>query len=239
MKTSDLRAVLFDLDGTLLPIDFDSFLPRYLKRLFGWYLRTSGVDIAAPSMAAISVMMKNDGSRTNSDAFWGSNMVSLGFDRARFEEIYADFIITEGSLLGEGVAADPAARELVDALRSRGMRTALATNPVFPMVMIQTRARWAGLDSADFDLVTCSDRMRYCKPSLGYYRQVSEMLGIDPSECLMVGNDLAMDLEPAARVGMRTCLVRSEYTVQGDSTFRPDCTCRLSEVASLLHESRA
>ncbi len=139
-----IRAVLFDLDGTLLPLDFDRFLARYLKRLGAWFRDAAGLEIVAPSMAAVPRMLENDGRRSNADVFWSAAAPQLGADRATLERLYGDFVLHEGAHLGEGVTPDPSARAVVEACRAAGRRVALATNPVFPRCMIGERARWAG-----------------------------------------------------------------------------------------------
>ena len=52
--------------------------------------------------------------------------------------------------------------------------------------------------------------------------------------CARFGNDVAMDLIPAAHAGMRTCLVQNADTILGDTDFRPDYACALADVPSLV-----
>jgi FMN phosphatase YigB (HAD superfamily) len=229
-----IRAVLFDLDGTLLPLDFDRFLPRYVARLAAWYGRELGIDVVGSSMAAAEAMTNNDGARTNAEVCWSVLEAATGRPRAEIERVYEAFVAREGAALGADVAADPVAPAVVEACRRAGRRVALATNPIFPRVMVDARARWTGLDTAAFDLVTCSARARFCKPNPAYYREVAARLGVNPSECLMVGNDVAMDLEPAAHAGMRTFLVDNAFVVRGERGFVPDHVGPLAGVPALL-----
>lgn len=48
----------------------------------------------------------------------------------------------------------PEAKETVVLARERGLRVALATNPIFPMIATRQRIAWAGLDRKDFELCT-------------------------------------------------------------------------------------
>jgi HAD superfamily hydrolase (TIGR01509 family) len=219
-----IRAILFDLDGTLLPLAFDPFFARYFERVCRFYRGAIGVDPAPAFQLAAAAMLKNEGPRSNAEVFWGTveGMVP-GHDRAAFDRLYPDFIANEAAALGEGVVADPAARGVVEAWRAQGAKVALATNPVFPRLLLELRARWGGLDPERFDLVTCYDLMTACKPHRAYYRQVADRLAVAPGDCLMVGNDVAMDLEPAAAIGMRTWLVAGPYTTRGGGdAFVPD-----------------
>jgi FMN phosphatase YigB (HAD superfamily) len=234
MKMTNVRAVLFDLDGTLLPMNFDAFLARYLDRLGRWYRAALGVDVMAPMMEAAMMMMQNDGSLTNADLFWSLLLPKVGGDRSTLEQIYLEFVEWEADGLGEGITSDTAAPSVVRACRALGKKVALATNPIFPLPMIATRARWAGVTCDDFDLVTSSERMGFCKPATGYYSQLVRALDLAPNECLMIGNDVAMDLMPAAAIGMRTCLLTSEHTVLADRPFQADFTCALADVPALF-----
>jgi FMN phosphatase YigB (HAD superfamily) len=227
-------AVLLDLDGTLLPLDFDQFLPRYLTRLGRFYLDVLGVDIVPLTMQSLPRVLASDGRATNADLVWPFLAEKLGVDRGTLERTYAELIARDGEWLGQGITPDPAAATIVEICREHGIKVAMATNPIFPRVMIDERARWAGLDTRRFDLVTCLDRMRSCKPSRSYYREVAHALGVDPAACLMVGNDLTLDLEPAAAIGMRTYFVDGPHALRGESSYRPDHTGTLAGVLDLL-----
>ena len=101
------------------------------------------------------------------------------------------------------------------AIKEMGLRVALATNPIFPAVATESRIRWAGLEPEDFELYTTYESNGYCKPNPAYYREVAAKLGVDPAQCLMVGNDVEEDMEAAEQTGMRVflltdCLINRE-----------------------------
>lgn len=101
------------------------------------------------------------------------------------------------------------------AIKEMGLRVALATNPIFPAVATESRIRWAGLEPEDFELYTTYESIGYCKPNPAYYREVAAKLGVDPEQCLMVGNDVEEDMEAAEQTGMRVflltdCLINRE-----------------------------
>jgi FMN phosphatase YigB (HAD superfamily) len=64
------RGVLFDLDGTLLPLNLESFIQDYFRAL-----AASVAEHVEPRrfifslLQATQVMLENDGSKTNSQAF--------------------------------------------------------------------------------------------------------------------------------------------------------------------------
>jgi FMN phosphatase YigB (HAD superfamily) len=229
-----VRAVLLDLDGTLLPIDFEVFFAKYVKRLVGWYHAKMGIDIRTALRAATDQMMRNTGPDTNADVFWSTAAPMLSRTVDELLESYAEFLRLEGPLLKEDVKADPAAASVVAACRAAGKRVVLATSPVFERSMLELRLSWADLDPATFDLVTTIREMRACKPNVAYFREIAERLDVEPADCLMVGNDVTMDLVPARRVGMRTCLVAGPHTARNDSGFTPDYEGSLSSIEALV-----
>ncbi len=89
------RAVFFDLDGTLLPMDQDVFTKRYFS-LLAKKLAPRGYE-AEPLIDGIwkgtAAMVKNDGSRSNEEAFWTTFRAIFGGrvdgDYPVFEEFYA------------------------------------------------------------------------------------------------------------------------------------------------------
>lgn len=227
------RAVLFDLDGTLLPVDFDQFLARYIDHVCRFYQAVAHIDLRPGLKPAVGKMMANDGSRQNGDVFWDTLAQHVECDRAVLEEWYPRFIQHDGPALGDGIVPDPAAARVVQAWKARRAKVVLATNPVFPRMLVDLRARWGALDPNTFDLVTSCDNMTFCKPFPEYYLSIARSIGVPPSECLMVGNDVQMDLVPAAKAGMRTCLITGPYTDCNAPGFAPDHTCELDQVVSL------
>ena len=108
----------------------------------------------------------------------------------------------------------PKAAETVRALKEKGFRVALATNPIFPQIATAQRIRWTGLTPEDFELFTTYENSHFCKPNLSYYEEVLERLGVTPQECLMVGNDVSEDMI-AEKLGMKVflltdCLINKE-----------------------------
>lgn len=102
----------------------------------------------------------------------------------------------------------------VHTAKEKGLRVALATNPIFPAVATETRIRWAGLEPEDLELYTTYENIGYCKPNPDYYREIAKRLGVQPWECLMVGNDVTEDMV-AEKAGMQVflltdCLINKE-----------------------------
>lgn len=203
-----LRCVLFDLDGTLLPMDQEEFTKAYFHQL-AKKLAPRGYEPKAlvdAIWAGTAAMVKNDGQCSNEEAFWHRFTQIYGpkvqADKPVFEEFYANEFQNARSVCG----FTPRAAETVAAIRSMGYRVALATNPIFPSVATESRIRWAGLKPEDFELYTTYENSTHCKPNPAYFCDVAESLHLAPESCLMVGND-ALEDTAAAQVGMQVFLL--------------------------------
>ena len=78
-----------------------------------------------------------------------------------------------------------------------------------PQVAIRERVRWAGLNPDQFDFVTGMENMHFCKPNVGFFREIAQNIGVAPEDCIMIGNDMAEDMV-AHEIGMKTFLVGEE-----------------------------
>ena len=203
-----LTTVLFDLDGTLLPMDTDAFVRLYAG-LMGKKLVPLGYDPDALLKAiwgGITAMVRNDGTRLNREVFWDAFRAVFGEKADRDRAEIDDFYRTHFPGVRASCGFTPMAKAAVEKCGALGLRVALATNPVFPAAATYQRIGWAGLTPEDFELVTTYENSSSCKPNLLYYKEVMEKLGVQPEECLMVGNDVVEDMV-ARKLGMRVFLL--------------------------------
>ncbi len=220
-----IKAILFDLDGTLLPMDQDVFTKDYFGRLAEW-MAPRGYDpkkLIEAVWLGSAAMTKNDGKTTNEECFWNAFSGVLG-ESVRDEEKYLErFYIEAFDEVSESCGHDPEAKEAVLALKADGYRLALATNPLFPAVATYKRIAWAGLNAEDFEVITTYENSSFCKPNLEYYKSIIKALGVEPEECIMVGNDVGEDMI-AEELGMKvflipTCLInRTEKDISSYPT---------------------
>ena len=190
-----IKTIMFDLDGTLLPMDQEQFT-KYYFGLLAKKLAPHGYDAeqrVGGIWAGTAAMVKNDGSCTNEEAFWKKFCAVMGEkvlgDKPLFEEFYR--VEFQGARASCGFA--PQASGLVKKLKAAGFRVLLATNPIFPAVATESRIRWAGLEPEDFELYTTYENACRCKPNPDYYRDILRSMELDAAECLMVGNDATED----------------------------------------------
>ena len=204
-----LKALLFDLDGTLLPMDQDIFMKDYFGRLIR-RLAPIGYTpelFLAAMKAGIAAMVQNDGSRTGEEAYWEAYTSVSRTDLTAEMPILDVFYNTEFDEVSAVCGHNPKAAELVRSLKQKGMRVILATNPLFPRIATQKRIRWAGLEPEDFEFYTTFEDIGYCKPNPDYYKEVLRRAGLDAADCLMVGNDVAEDMIAGAKAGLKGFLL--------------------------------
>lgn len=203
-----ISTVLFDLDGTLLPMDQDEFTKGYFG-LLAKKMAPYGYDAKAlvdGIWAGTAAMVKNDGKCTNEEAFWACFARLFGEDKLAHRPLFDEFYANEFQAAKALCPVNPLAARAVREIKASGARVALATNPIFPAVGTRTRVGWTGLSVDDFALCTTYENCRWCKPNLNYYREVLDRLGVPAGECLMVGNDVGEDMI-ARELGMEVFLL--------------------------------
>lgn len=206
-----IKAVLFDLDGTLLPMDQDTFIKAYLGGM-AKKLAPHGYnpdELVKAVYAGMKAMTTNDGSNTNEVVFWNAFTSILGEKVKEDMPIFDDYYRNEFQDVKNICGFLPEAAQTVRKLKEMGYRVALATTPMFPSIATESRIRWAGLELDDFEIFTTYENYHFCKPSLGYYKEVIEKMGVRPEECLMVGNDVGEDMI-TEKLGMKVFLMPAD-----------------------------
>ncbi|MGE5604942.1 MAG: HAD family hydrolase [Bacteroidota bacterium] len=202
-----INTILFDLDGTMLPLNLDQFLKLYftaMARKFQDLIDSK--TLVQYIMTATHEMVNDTEYRTNETVFMKKFAELIQSDlsvyRKRFDEFYdLEFFEAKAS-----VVDSPKMRNSVRLLKDKGYDLVIATNPLFPEKAIQHRIRWSGFEPEDFVYIPSYEKNHYCKPQLHFYQEVLDETGKKPQECLMVGNDVQEDLI-AAELGIETYLI--------------------------------
>lgn len=192
-----LRAVIFDLDGTI--IDTAPDLHAYLADML------TELGHPVPRLEEVRPMI-GDGARM----LLRRGLEATGGAPAEVEldRLYADFLdrYTRAPLrfgtTFEGLV------ELLEGLRRAGLKIGLCTNkPDAP-----TRRLLEELDLAHlFDAVVGGDVLPVRKPDPGHLEAVLERLGVAAGEALLVG-DSRNDVEAARAAGVPVVVVSFGYT---------------------------
>lgn len=228
-----IRAILFDLDGTLLDSNMEYFLPHYFQRLSARMTHlASPKAFIAHLLRATEVMTANDGRATNEEVFAAAFYPFAGRSRAELEPIFLDFYAHDFPKLQEVTRRRPEARSVVQLAFASGYDVAIATNPLFPETAIRQRLAWAGVADFPYKLVTTYENSRYCKPNHSYWAAICAHLGHPPEACLVVGDE-HMDMV-AACIGCPTYLVPGPATALRPDTPEPTYRGALVDLAALL-----
>lgn len=236
-KPTGYGALLLDLDGTLIDLDIELFVPAYIKALAPVFSKHCSPELFAIQLiSSTRAMIENcEPGLTNESVFFSDFCERLELPYETVAPLFEQFYEAEFPLLKSWSRPREGACELVEAARRQGLKLALATNPLFPLAAVAHRLAWGGLIPEQFDLVTTVENSYFCKPNPEYYLQIAKMLGCAPEECLMAGNDVQEDLI-AAKVGMDTFLV--EGMILNRENSEPECTYRgtLTDLARLIAE---
>lgn len=210
--------ILFDLDGTLLPMDMEQFVKAYFK-LLAAKAAPLGYDpkqLYDAIWAGVGAVVQNDGSCINKDVFWRCFADIFGDRVYSDQKMFDDFYANEFNMAKDSCGFNEDAAKTISLCKSLGKKVVLATNPIFPGIATENRARWAGIDAKDFELITTYENCNYCKPNLEYYRLILDKLGISGDRCAMVGNDVQEDM-PAEALGMKVFLL-TDCIINRDGT---------------------
>jgi FMN phosphatase YigB (HAD superfamily) len=210
-----IKAVLFDLDGTLLPMDQEQFVRIYFREVVAKFgKKYGGEKIIDAVWKGTGAMVQNDGSKLNFDAFW--DYFAAVYGREALEDIpqFDAFYTNEFNKSIEACSINEWPKKIVELLKQKGYDLILATNPIFPPEATMNRMQWPGLRPEDFRHITHYKNSHYCKPNPEYYREIMKTCGLEPTECMMIGNDVREDM-CAGSLGMETflvtdCLINSE-----------------------------
>jgi FMN phosphatase YigB (HAD superfamily) len=206
MTSPALKALLLDLDDTLLGNPMKTFIPAYFRALTDFVTEIQPPErLIEQLLIATRMMDGGDGAGpSNGEIFAEAFFAGLGVPRGELEPVFERFYAEAFPALRPLTAPRPAAPKIVEWAGQRGLQTAIATNPVFPRTAIEQRMEWAavGVDRFEYALVTSYENSHATKAQPAYYREILAVLGCGPEECLMVGDNWNWDMVNAAEVGI-------------------------------------
>lgn len=217
-----IKAILFDLDDTLLDTNMDQFIPKYLDAL-GFKMRhlmdpKQLIDLVLESTY---MMIENqDPKLTNEEVFYNHFYPRTEFSRTEFQPLIEEFYDMDFPKLKIYTNSIPHVVNSVKAIYDKGYKIVVATNPLFPAKAIYHRIDWAGLSKIDFNLITTYENSHFCKPNPYYYIEIIEKLEVKPDEAIMIGDDYKNDIIPAESIGMQTYYINSNSETGKSGSLR-------------------
>jgi FMN phosphatase YigB (HAD superfamily) len=230
-----IKAILFDLDGTLIDVDLDKFISQYLKLL------AQSVAHIIPPKKFISKILKaskaieeHNGKMSNIEVYEKAFFPLDGYSSNELAPYFNKFYEQDFSKLRQYTHKKPEARDVVKRAFDKGYDVIIATTPLLPATAIEQRLEWAGVADFPYRFITTIENSHATKSltHLLYYDQILNKIGYPPDACLMVGDE-DKDIV-AARLGMKTFLITDKYKELSPEIPEPTFKGSLSDLKPLL-----
>ena len=140
-----MKNFLFDMDGTLLPMDLNYFGKLYFGALIKWF-DARGLDGKAyfdAMMKSVEAIYKGDGSKTNAQKYWECFTALTGVGEDEGNELFNAFYASDFVAAKQSCSYSSDMVETVRILQRAGITPYLTTNAIVPLTAIQVRLAWA------------------------------------------------------------------------------------------------
>lgn len=256
MAIREIRAVAFDLGGTLEDIYYDEVIRRDAARGLHALLLQRGLD---PGLAPPDLYAAVETGMAACQRWREQTLKELPPERVWAEHIFPDRL-ARGDLPADHLAAvaedltfyyenhfyrrhlRPEAPAVLETLRRRGLRLAVISNIISRTLVSHNLAAYGVAHY--FDAIVTSAALGIRKPDRRIFLETAGLLGLPPGACAYVGDTVSRDVAGARRAGYRLAiLIRSFLTGKIDGvadTQRPDAVIGdLREVIPLVTQGRA
>ncbi len=192
LRTLDLRAVLFDLDGTLLDTAPD------MHRALNTLLRERSQP--EQPFAAVRPRVSHGATGVLRVAFAHTEPSEFRALQRRFLEIYGTDICLETRLF-------PGMERVLEVLATRGLAAGIVTNKA--TWLTEPLIERLGLRER-FACVVCGDTLAERKPHPLPLLHAARLAGVSPAQCIYVG-DAERDVQAAHAAGMPALVAKYGY----------------------------
>lgn len=234
----DIKAVIFDLYGTLISIHTDEEdmerLWKPLSYFYGYYgavytpeeLKEAYGKLVAQETASIQQKRTDPWVEIQLE-----NVFKKLFTQKKVRTSQ-QLIRTVGQMYracsSRRVELYPGAMELLGELKRDGKEVYLLSNA--QRVFTEYEMKALGIYDK-FDGIWISSDWGCKKPSHEYFNHLLQELPYEPEEIMMVGNSAHDDMEPALQLGLRTCFLNTDGV---ENIPNCDLVCDFADYQSLL-----
>lgn len=230
-----LRAVIFDLDDTLLDWskregNWVELSQQHLRPIHAW-LQQAGHTMpdlekladayADQSRIAWEAISQHEWDCPRQEDILRETLRALSLEMDRIDIGQMQRLFNWGLIPGVRVFDD--SLEVLKAIRAAGIKTGLVTNAAMPMWMRDTELKETGLLELLDVRLTAGD-VGKLKPHPEPFREAMRRLGVSSSEAVFVGDRVQDDIAGAQLAGMRAVWVRRESADFFIGTFKPNAT---------------
>lgn len=210
-----MKAFIYDMDGVI--VDSELFHMKTEKIIFARHGIEADEALLLPYRGTSDMTMFED-IKNRLDASYDPAALVSEKDALMRQMRPAEAVVPiEGAL---------ALIEATDALRARGVKTAIASSSSYETISHVTKA----LGIADkFDAVVSGTEFPMSKPDPTIYLHTARLLGIAPADCLVV-EDAASGAQAAAAAGMTCIGFRSPHSGMQDFSCCSHVVAHLSDI---------
>ena len=230
-----IKAIFFDLDGTLLPLNEEGFLKIYFgllcKRMAP--LGYEPQKLVDTIWKGTKAMYENDGQKINEELFWDVFKKCYGEDKLVDKEYLDGFYLNEFKETKNVCFENPYVFDILKFCRENNLNVILSTNPIFPRVGTVTRMGYIGLKEEDFDYVTYYENCRYSKPNPKYFIDLLNKFDLQADEVIVFGNNTYEDGECSYQAGIK-CYLVGDYIINSSKAVHEFECIKMDEVINTI-----
>ncbi len=217
-----IKAVLIDLDDTLITTNTDSFFSTYLKALGEHASSIQSPNTFSKNVVAAysEALEAYDATRLLYPRFLERLAARLQYskDEQELHHLFKSFYTEVHLALRPMIQSRTETPLFLRWLFEHNHRVVVATNPAIPESATLHRMAWGGISASDYPFadITTLENMHFGKPQPEYFEEILLRLGVSAAEAIMIGDDWNKDIVGATACGMNT------FWITGNGTLPPD-----------------
>lgn len=223
-KSSDIKAVLFDLDETLIDAQKGLKAAHYevSDKLCKYLDCDEPVEVISKKLSDFDDRMNRE-RKYDRDQWWRDFAEELEIGGDLKDSQIEDLTETYWSTYAEAAEPYRDAESILEYLHDKGYLLGILTDT--DDTDVSKKERIYPLDFSDlFDsIIVCGEDTKNSKPDTKPYELATSQLDVDYNECAMVGDKPFSDIKGAQKVGMMTILVKRR---EWETDIEPDMTIK-------------